>query len=66
MRIWELGKDIGVISYNETPLKEVIWDGITVISCNFSMMAGVMSNFIRNRKGMQEFIPISLINRRSL
>lgn len=65
-RGWKLGRDVGVIAYNETPLKEVIRDGITVISCNFSAMAGEMSKFIYNRTTMKEVIPISLINRKSL
>ncbi len=30
-----LGKDIGIISYNETPVKEILRDGITVISTDF-------------------------------
>lgn len=66
IRGWKLGQDVGVIAYNETPLKEVIRDGITVISCNFSMMANEMSKFIHNRTSVQEEIPISLINRKSL
>jgi DNA-binding transcriptional regulator YhcF (GntR family) len=66
IRKWVLGKDIGVISYNETPLKEVIRDGITVISCNFSLMANEMAKFIRNRKVIHEIIPISIIIRKSL
>jgi hypothetical protein len=63
---WEPGKDVGVIAYNETPLKEVIRDGITVISCNFSFMAKEMAGFIRNRTSVKETIPISLIQRKSL
>jgi hypothetical protein len=66
IRGWILGKDVGIVAYNETPMKEVIRDGITVISCNFSSMASEMSKFIRNRTTMKEVIPISLINRKSL
>jgi len=32
-----VGKDIGVISYNETPLKKIILDGITTISTDFNL-----------------------------
>lgn len=66
VRNWIPGKDVGVISYNETPLKEVMRDGITVISCNFSLMATEMAGFIRHRTAVQETIPISLILRKSL
>ena len=66
MRGWKLGQDVGVIAYNETPLKEVIRDGITVISCNFSLMANEMARFIQNRIAIKETIPISLIQRKSI
>lgn len=35
---FQIGKDIGVISYNETPIKKIILDGITTISTDFKMM----------------------------
>ncbi len=31
----KVGKDVGVISYNETPLKKIILNGITTISTDF-------------------------------
>lgn len=34
----ELGKDIGILSYNETPLKEVLAHGISVITTDFKEM----------------------------
>ncbi|WP_317169191.1 substrate-binding domain-containing protein [Mucilaginibacter humi] len=34
----KVGEDIGVISYNETPLKKIILNGITTISTDFKMM----------------------------
>ncbi|MCW3089755.1 MAG: GntR family transcriptional regulator [Ferruginibacter sp.] len=34
----ELGKEVGVISYNETVLKKIILNGITTISTDFKMM----------------------------
>lgn len=65
-RNWILGKDVGVLSYNETPLKQVIRDGISVISCNFLTMAEAMAGFIKNQKTIQEVIPIEFIKRNSL
>ena len=35
---FELGKDVGVISYNETSIKKIILNGITTISTDFKMM----------------------------
>jgi Mn-dependent DtxR family transcriptional regulator len=63
---WKIGKEVGVISYNETPLKEVIRDGISVVSCNFLMMADEMAGFIKNQKSIQKSIPIEFIKRNSL
>jgi len=34
----KIGHDVGVISYNETPLKKIILNGITTISTDFQMM----------------------------
>jgi hypothetical protein len=35
---WKFGKEIGVISYDDTPLKEIISEGISVISNDFALM----------------------------
>ncbi len=42
-----LGKDIGVISYDDTPLKEVLENGITVASTNFVAMGEIAASFIK-------------------
>lgn len=34
----KVGEDVGIISYNETPLKKYILDGITTISTDFEQM----------------------------
>lgn len=35
---WKFGREIGVISYDDTPLKEIISEGISVISNDFALM----------------------------
>ncbi len=65
-RNWEPGRDVGIISYNETPLKEVIRDGIAVISCDFVQMAVEMADAVITGKSVHKIIPISLIIRNSL
>lgn len=50
-RDYKIGQDIGIISYNDSSLKEVLLDGITVISTNFDHLgeqAGYM--VLRNEK----------------
>jgi DNA-binding LacI/PurR family transcriptional regulator len=39
------GKDVGVISYNETPMKKYVKDGITVISTDFELMGKKAAEF---------------------
>ena len=34
----EVGKQVGVIAYNETPLKRIILNGISTISTDFLLM----------------------------
>ncbi|WP_108424476.1 GntR family transcriptional regulator [Flagellimonas amoyensis] len=43
-----LGKEIGVISYNDTPLKELL--GITVISTNFRAMGKTAASMLLNKQ----------------
>lgn len=43
-----LGKDIGIISYNDTPLKELL--GITVISTHFKAMGETAAYMILKNK----------------
>ena len=43
-----LGKDIGIISYNDTPLKDLL--GITVISTDFQLMGETASYMLLKKK----------------
>ena len=63
---YQPGKDIGIISYNDTPVKKVIADGITVISTDFEEMGRCASDFLLNRKFVRKVIPTRLILRNSL
>lgn len=46
-----LGKDFGILSYNDTPLKEVLHEGISVITTNFVEMGREVAKMIREKKG---------------
>ncbi|RTZ02534.1 GntR family transcriptional regulator [Flavobacterium sp. RSP49] len=61
-----LGSDFGIISYNETPLKKVVENGITTISTNFEAMGKILAQMIL--KGTKEQIEnkCTLIIRNSL
>jgi DNA-binding transcriptional regulator YhcF (GntR family) len=62
---WVLGQDIGIISYNETPLKSVIADGITTITTDFQKMGSQIAEMVLNDS--QEHIenPFILFDRNS-
>jgi len=62
----QIGKDVGVISYNETPLKKLILDGITTMSTDFEMMGRETANLILNQSSDHIAIPFSLTLRASL
>ena len=61
-----LGKDIGVISYNETSLKEVLCGGITTISTDFRQMGKTLAAMVRNQTMETIFNPCHLIIRASI
>lgn len=62
----EPGKDVGVISYNETPLKEVLLNGITVISTDHVKMGETAADLIINNSRENFKNPFVLIKRKSL
>jgi DNA-binding LacI/PurR family transcriptional regulator len=43
---WVIGKDIGLIGYDDTPIKEILLDGITVISTDFAAMGKTAAKMI--------------------
>jgi len=61
-----IGKQLGIISYNDIPLKEVIGDnGISVISTNFKQMGAEMAKMVMEKKKDRITIPGKLIDRGS-
>lgn len=62
----QLGKTIGIISYDDTPLKEVLADGITVISTDFKKMGETAADMILSHTRKQIANPCRLIKRKSL
>jgi DNA-binding LacI/PurR family transcriptional regulator len=61
-----LGKDIGIISYNDTPGKEILRDGITVISTDFENLGAKAAEMILEKKAIQQDNPFYVISRNSL
>jgi hypothetical protein len=61
-----VGKDIGIISYNETPWKRFLLEGITTISTDFKKMGEMAAEMILNGKREHLEVPFALILRNSL
>lgn len=62
----KLGKHVGVISYNETPMKKFILNGITTISTDFWKMGEETARLILEKSVQHIAIPFSLTLRASL
>jgi len=62
----KIGEDVGVISYNETPLKRIILDGITTISTDFNQLGTQAAEFILSGRTDKIEIPFYLNLRKSL
>lgn len=61
-----LRKDVGVISYNDTPMKKIVGGGITVISTDFEQMGREAAIFVKNRQKIARVLTTSLILRESI
>ena len=61
-----IGKDFGIISYNDTPLKKVVESGITTISTDFKIMGKTLASMVLNSRKEQIENPSDLIIRNSL
>jgi DNA-binding transcriptional regulator YhcF (GntR family) len=62
----KLGTDFGIISYNETPLKKVVSNGITTISTDFTTMGKLLAQMVLTGKKEQIENRNALIIRNSL
>ncbi|WP_298551268.1 GntR family transcriptional regulator [uncultured Algibacter sp.] len=61
---FKLGEEIGIISYNDTPLKELL--GITVMSTDFKVMGETAAQMILNKSQGKVKVPFNFIVRDSL
>ena len=49
MKGYKIGKDIGIISYNESPINEIILGGLTVLSTDFKQMGELAAKMIMEK-----------------
>lgn len=62
----KLGSDIGIISYNETPIKKFLLDGITTISTDFKLLGNFAAQLILDDSQKNIEVPFNVILRNSL
>jgi DNA-binding transcriptional regulator YhcF (GntR family) len=62
----KIGKIAGIISYNETPLKEILINGISVLSTDHAKMGETAARLILENKQEKIKNPFTLILRKSL
>lgn len=60
------GIDVGIISYNETPMKKYVKNGITVLSTDFELMGQKAAEFVATGEKMNFCVPTRLKIRSSL
>ena len=62
----QLGTDIGLVSFNDTMLKEIVGDGITTISTDFVRMGKELAEMVSQQRRIKLRNPSRLIIRKSL
>lgn len=63
---FEPGREVGVISYNETPMKKYVKNGIAVISTDFELMGKKSAEFVTTGNPVHFKVPTILKLRESL
>lgn len=66
IRKWKPGKDIGLISYDDTPLKEILLGGVTVITTSFAQMGKTAGELISDRRIEKIANPARFIKRKTI
>lgn len=63
---FEPGKEVGVVSYNETPMKKYVKNGITVLSTDFELMGQKAAEFVTSNQPMKFEVPTQFKIRQSI
>ena len=62
----KVGEQVGIISYNEIPLKKIILNGITIVSTDFNQMGKIAAELILSNSKEHIEVPFKLTLRASL
>lgn len=66
LKNWTLGKECGVVAYNENQVKEILCDGITTISTSHEEIGQLAAQMILTKKFQRIKSPFQFIRRNSL
>jgi DNA-binding LacI/PurR family transcriptional regulator len=61
----EIGSDLGIVSYNETPLKKIAANGISVLSTDFYELGCQIAEMVINNEKSLKYNSFRFINRNS-
>ncbi len=65
-RGWKTGKEVGVVAYNDNPVKEILEDGITTIGTNHDEIGRTAAEMILTRHFCRIKSPFRFVKRSSL
>ena len=65
-RGWLPGREIGIITYDDTPMKEILAGGISVLTTDFKYMGTVVASFINGAPFENRVNPSQFILRKSI
>jgi len=63
---FEAGKDVGIISYNESPIKKFIGTGVTTFSTDYTMMGNLAADMILQEHYQTVQLPFKVVKRKSV
>jgi len=61
-----LGRDVGLLSFDDNIAKQIVFGGITTLSTDFKAMAKMAADHVKDGPTQQTIIPVRLIKRNSL
>ena len=63
---WKIGRDVGIVAYNDNPVKEILENGITTITTNHDEIGRTAAEMILTRDFRRIKSPFEFIKRKSL
>lgn len=64
-KMFHMGKDYGLLAYNENPFYEVVGEGISSIGIDWRKMGEFAAEFVINDKKVQTYLPTKITKRNS-